>query len=137
MNVEQARQILASHFFTGWATAQPSIPALAEGVETPDLTSLKTAFVVFVVDLPRADRGDLAGDNSLKRYRGVMRIELFVPEGKGTKPFAEMTDTLNSLLGSQTISGVRTYSVSPIRRTPAIGWQGRSIVVGYSFDSID
>ena len=136
MTGEQARLAITNKFLAGWAAAHPTVEIFAEGVKEPDLTKQKTAFVMFKVCLPRVSQGELA-QNPFRRYTGLVEIGLFVPKGKGTKPFFDMSDSIVSILAVQVISGVRMQGVTAIERQPAVGWQSREVLVNYSFDSIN
>jgi len=122
MNGEEARQALTAAFITGWEAAHPTYEIFIEGIDEPDLTTQKIAFVTFKVNLPRTSQAEL-GSNPMKRYVGFVELGLYVPLGQGTKKFFEMKDTIDKTLAVQVISGIRMYEANALERPSAVGWQ--------------
>ena len=136
MNFEGARVALTTVMANQWPLAHPTYSLFIEGQADPDLTQQVVPFVIFCLE-PLRNKQLALDEVPPTRTTGVMEFVLFVRQGDGTKPFADMTDTITGLFCSRTVSGIRCMSSDSRKRLSAIGWQSRIIRVNFSFDSID
>lgn len=135
MTIDAARAALVGYFNTAWASAQPTYPVFHDGVKEPDLTQQTVSFILFKIDLPTARQSGMLGSTPPMRYEGKIEINMFVPIGAGTSPLAKMYDSIVSILTRKSVSGVTLKDAFAIRRPSLVGWQSRTVLVSYMFDS--
>jgi len=135
MTPDQARAILEAAFIASFPAAHPEADWFLDGQpQQPDLMNQVKPFAFFELPNPRMVQSGLNGDTPPKRYHGTIEVGLFVREGSGTRPFFLMAATLENNLTLRTISGITLREMTVMSRTPAIGWQGRLVVIPYHFD---
>lgn len=135
MTSEDARAILATRFTTQWEALLAAYNYFIDGVSEPDFSTQTDPFGFLSVKLPSNHQSGLNGDTPPLRYEGQIHIGLFVKKGEGTKPFFLMSDAVTTMFASQVLSGIRLTEINIHERTPAIGWQSKTLIVDYNFDS--
>ena len=135
MTPDEARAELEAAFIAAFVPAHPEADYFIDGVSEPDFETQSKPFAFLSVGLPRHEQSGFNGDAPPKRYYGEIEIGLFVRDGQGTRPFFLMSRTVENSLTVRTITAITLRGMTPMKRTSALGWQGRLLVIPYQFDS--
>lgn len=92
MSRELERQKITQHFETVWNPSDGPIAWPNQPFETPN----DSGFVVIsMVDMPTQRRS--LGFSFLKRYQGVLQVDIYTPQNKGTKRAKLIVDILEGV----------------------------------------
>ena len=126
MSFDNLRQYCEARMVANWGESEPVEYENVPLGETPD------AFVRFTVITGDSDTHGMGGSQYTARDTGMVSLQVFVPEGTGTKRAMELCDAFAAIFEQQRFNGITTYiaSVTPLGMTGG-KWLQRNVTIPF------
>ncbi len=124
MGFEALRESIETRMADNWSTTEVAY-------ENVPFTPPAGPWVRLQINLGEGGSMGILGSAVTVRDQGVISLQVFVPEGQGSKAANDLVDALITIYEHQRFDGITTYTASPRAAGITNGWHQTNITIPF------